>query len=121
MGITKTIWLRRLTAAILAGIWILLHLVKVLHHHHVPATVNPSYSHSANAVHELDLVGQSAASGITDCSICDFHLAKNADHTIAEYNVQHPSLIDTFFPGYYSSLLSAYSRSLNSRGPPAVV
>lgn len=120
LAVTKIIRLRHVAAVILAGVWIFLHMVKMLHHHHVPAQSTNGDLYSPAAVQAIDFVSHSSGFSTADCTICDYHLTRNADHTIAEYTIQHPSLIDTFFPDYYSSLVFAYSRSVNSRGPPSV-
>jgi hypothetical protein len=98
--------LQKLLAFLLLMVFLFIHVAKAVHRHE-PTTTGFSF--------ELKVQKSS------DCAICDYHLAKDADlHTATIEPTQNVLSAYCNMVAYQSRLTSSIGLSYSDRGPPAL-
>ena len=102
----SVIW-PRVIAFLLLAVFTTIQSAKVMHSHKATVTTHISY--------DGDTVDKS-----TDCAICDYQLAKNAELQTIYFDILKPECLHVAFPLYQYSVITSIGLHFSDRGPPAL-
>ena len=98
---------RKLIAACLLVVFLVITVVKLFHSHEASGAVNYS----------LDIQQIEKSS---ECSICDYHFTKDTDYSVVAFAPKSPEFISVTQICYESRITSSIGLSYADRGPPAL-
>ena len=105
----KIIWLPKLLAGCLLALFLFIQVVKALHHHDIKQTFAkeiPSGKH---------------VEAKTECAICDYYFAKDANAKTASIQLESPVILSPFYTDCLSKKLTSIGLSSTDRGPPSYI
>ncbi|HYH13962.1 MAG TPA: hypothetical protein VD794_02000 [Flavisolibacter sp.] len=99
--------LRSLTALLLLGIFLTIHVTKALHKH--PSSL---LTQVAGATEKVE--------ASSDCAVCDYHFTKDCCNNVATIELFNETLYQPVVLFYKSPLVSSIGLHYSDRGPPAL-
>jgi len=104
----KAIFIQRLIAGLFLALFLFIHVVKISHHHHQAQSISKEISK-----------GLQASSSYSDCSICDYQVAKDSYHFNDFPSLQKTSKHFSSYSFYHSPFLTSIGSTSSGRGPPS--
>jgi len=110
-------YIKKAFSAILLVMLLAIHSIKLLHSH--PTNIN-FLNHGCNNA-TLDLSDNSKTANLSDCSICSYHLGKDADDLIFA-SVTAPATEHNIFNSFLLSFHKfSFHTAFENRGPPSII
>jgi len=110
-------YIKKAFSAILLVMLLAIHSIKLLHSH--PTNTN-FLNHSCNNA-ALDINDNSETVNLSDCSICSYHLGKDADapaYASATAPATEHNIFNSFLLSFHKF---SFHTAFENRGPPSII
>jgi len=110
-------YIKKAFSAILLVMLLGIHSIKLLHSH----PTNPNFlNHNCNST-ALEINDNSETANLSDCSICNYQLGKDADDLAYASVIAPATEHDVFNSFLLSSHKFSFHTGFENRGPPSII